>query len=510
MACSKYILTNTGSTIATFNYRRCDDSMWEYQVELEPNQIKNIWLINNTYSTANTTIVVNNQGAFPPTGPTPTPTATPTQTPSNTPTGTSTPTPTPSATQTATPTNTPTQTSSSTPTPTATETATPTNTATVTQTPTQSSTPTNTPTQTPTPFNYSFSLGSGDTQNAACASSTYQLYTTRSQGPTIEVSDELYVDAGFLNPAPDGYYSDGTTWYRVSGGAGEVTFKDDNGCLSLVTPTPTITSTVTSTPTPSVTPTNTPTPSTTPIPRYNYSGLCHDENDADLACGCSGTANIWTNSPVFSASTLFWSDATGPNTGNPNGYYAVDGIVYFVENDCGVGCATGSTLGFTTFCNATPTPTPTSTVTPTVTQTPTNTQTSTPTPTVTSSETPTPTPTFTPTPSVTPEVYNVIFTNNTTTNAQISDFFDISGPITLTNATGSLPVTSGQTLSADHGLTSNDPQVTILGSGSVTFTVTINGVVLYSQSSAIPLTIGVTNASAPLLASDILELTITN
>jgi hypothetical protein len=52
MACSKYTITNTGSTIVNFNYRRCDDSMWEYQVELEPNQTKNIWLINDTYSTA--------------------------------------------------------------------------------------------------------------------------------------------------------------------------------------------------------------------------------------------------------------------------------------------------------------------------------------------------------------------------------------------------------------------------------------------------------------------------
>jgi hypothetical protein len=134
----------------------------------------------------------------------------------------------------------------------------------------------------------------------------------------------------------------------------------------------------------------------------------------------------------------------------------------------------------------------------------------TPTPTPTNTGTPPVTPTLTPTPTVTPEVYNLVFTNNTTTNAEISDFFDTSGPITLTNATGSLPVTSGQTLSADHGLTSTDPQVSILGSGSITFTVTINGVLLYSQSSTIPLTIGVTNASAPLLASDVLELTISN
>lgn len=133
MACSKYILTNTGSTIVTFNYRRCDDSMWEYQVELEPNQIKNIWLIDGTYSTANTTIVVSNQGSFPPVEPTPTPTKTPTPTPSVTPTQTNTPTP--STTAAVTPTPTPSTTASGTPTP----------------TPTQSGTPSETPTGTPTP-----------------------------------------------------------------------------------------------------------------------------------------------------------------------------------------------------------------------------------------------------------------------------------------------------------------------------------------------------------------------
>ena len=52
MACSKYTITNTGSTIVNFNYRRCDDSMWEYQVELLPSQTKNVWLMDDTYSTA--------------------------------------------------------------------------------------------------------------------------------------------------------------------------------------------------------------------------------------------------------------------------------------------------------------------------------------------------------------------------------------------------------------------------------------------------------------------------
>ena len=70
MACSKYTLTNTGSTSVNFTYKRCDDTMWEYQVELEPNQTKNIWLVNNTYTIAElfkSKISLTNDGPFPPT-----------------------------------------------------------------------------------------------------------------------------------------------------------------------------------------------------------------------------------------------------------------------------------------------------------------------------------------------------------------------------------------------------------------------------------------------------------
>jgi len=100
MNCNKYILTNTGSTIVNFNYRRCDDTMWEYQVELQPNQTKNIWLIEGTYSTAFYDLIyLVDEGLFPPT-PMPTPTPTPTFIPTNTPTPTPTVTPTPSMGQT--------------------------------------------------------------------------------------------------------------------------------------------------------------------------------------------------------------------------------------------------------------------------------------------------------------------------------------------------------------------------------------------------------------------------
>lgn len=70
MACSKYTLANTGSTSVNFTYKRCDDTMWEYQVELTPNQIRNIWLINGSYTIAElfkSKIALINDGPFPPT-----------------------------------------------------------------------------------------------------------------------------------------------------------------------------------------------------------------------------------------------------------------------------------------------------------------------------------------------------------------------------------------------------------------------------------------------------------
>jgi hypothetical protein len=52
MKCFKYVLTNTGATTVNFSYRRCDDFLWEYQVELLPNQIKTVWSISDTLSSA--------------------------------------------------------------------------------------------------------------------------------------------------------------------------------------------------------------------------------------------------------------------------------------------------------------------------------------------------------------------------------------------------------------------------------------------------------------------------
>lgn len=106
MNCIKYRLINTGDTIVSFNYMRCDDSMWQYNVELNPGESKNVWFDEGTFSFTdfNNTPIVEDYGIFPAVtnSPTPTPsyepTATPTPTPSTTPPVTPTVTPTPSGT----------------------------------------------------------------------------------------------------------------------------------------------------------------------------------------------------------------------------------------------------------------------------------------------------------------------------------------------------------------------------------------------------------------------------
>jgi hypothetical protein len=128
MACKKYTLTNTTSSTQTFSYQECSNSMWVYDVLLEPNQTKTIWLLDSTfqsYYTNDMTIV--DEGVFPPTPSSSSSTPTPTPTQSVTPSSSSTPTPTPSVTTTptVTPSVTPSGTASVTPTPTITPSATP-------------------------------------------------------------------------------------------------------------------------------------------------------------------------------------------------------------------------------------------------------------------------------------------------------------------------------------------------------------------------------------------------
>jgi hypothetical protein len=180
----------------------------------------------------------------------------------------------------------------------------------------------------------------------------------------------------------------------------------------------------------------------------------------------------------------------------------------------------------------TPTPTPTNTVTPT--PTPTNTETETPTPTPTNTETPTPTNTETPTPTptntetptntptntetptntptITPtatRIYNTVFINETTTDSEISSIIDNSGPIILTNTTGTFPVTSGQTLSGDHGTTDAAPRALITGTSLTRYRVTLDGGTLGVGTAIPPFTLPI-SGGGPISSINRVVVTISN
>ena len=329
MACSKYTLTNTGTTAVNFNYRRCDDAMWQYQVNLDPNETKNIWLINGTYSIASLfqpNILLVNNGVYP---------LTPTPTPTNTPTPTITPT------ASVTPTITPT--TSVTPTPTITPTASVTPTITPTITPTQTPTNTQTPTPTITPTNAldSFSITSGSTANAACAGGLSG--TIYAENLLFDTNTQFYNNPNStVSGNMSGFYSFGGQVVQLNSN-GSLTTGIYTLCSAVPSPTPTptqtqtptITPTNTSTPTPTptntVTPTNTQTPTNTSTPTptqtigyYTYS------------LGTGATSTDACNDFVSAPNTIYGtvSGGPGPNPGEflyfntgltipvANGYYS--------------------------------------------------------------------------------------------------------------------------------------------------------------------------------------------
>lgn len=308
MACSKYVLTNTGSTIVNFSYRRCDDSLWDYQVELLPNQTKNIWVINGTYTVApafKNVINFVNEGSFPPISATTTPTPTPT----NTPTITQTPTNTPTQSQTPTNTETPTPT----PTTTETPTQTPTNTGTPTQTPTNTATITPSPSHTPLEPHFEYTgITSGLTTNEACTSlTTFNLW-----GNATEFDNcTAFYFGSFENPQA-GYYSDGTVVVELDA-LGDV-IDGSSGLCSLQpspTPTPTVTTTVTQTPT------NTPSPTPT-FGYYSYSLA----SGATINDACSGTTFAVYGLPAGGPGPnlgeyLYLTPGNPPTNPVPDGYY---------------------------------------------------------------------------------------------------------------------------------------------------------------------------------------------
>jgi hypothetical protein len=61
-----------------------------------------------------------------------------------------------------------------------------------------------------------------------------------------------------------------------------------------------------------------------------------------------------------------------------------------------------------------------------------------------------------------------------------------------------------------HGTTDDNPIIQINGSGTITYSVLVNGVNVISGGSGLPVPILVTSGGSPLLSTDVLVVTITD
>jgi hypothetical protein len=394
MACSKYTLTNTGSTLVNFNYRRCEDSLWEYQVELNPNQTKNIWLIDNTYSIAlsfKNSVSLVNQGVFPSIS------ASQTQTPTQTPTPTTTPTPSVTATN--------------------------------TQTPTNTSTPTQTQTSTPTPTGnrVAFTVYSGATSDEACGQ-YYSTITIYGEQPLFDANTIFYDNiSGPSIGVLTGYFNNSQIIVQLNNGIEIGGF----GLCQTLTPTPSVTPTQTPTPTNTGTPTQTPTQTPTPsVTTTNTSTPTNTPTQTPTKTPTPSVTTTNTSTPTNTPTKTPTPSVTTTNTSTPT-----------------------KTPTQTPTNTNTPSITPTNTNTPSITPTNTNTPSITPTNTSTPTNTPSVTTTNTPTPSVT--TTNTSTPTNTPTNTSTPTNTP-TNTSTPTNTTTPTPTIGYYTYSLGTGVTSND------------------------------------------------------
>jgi hypothetical protein len=208
---------------------------------------------------------------------------------------------------------------------------------------TTTATPTTTTTTTTVAF-YSFllnstsGLGNGP---AACADyavpNRATFYASSANGPTIQNGTFLYTDSGLTTPIPNGYYSDGTTYWFFSGGN-----TGDSGTLCSATTTTTTSTTIIVT-------------TWTGYAAFNATSACE---------GTSGNSvTLYTSGSTLIVGVVFYQDpglTTPFNSGAFGNYVAIGGLVYFLGN---VG---GGTIDSISTC---PTTTTTTTLPPTTTTT---------------------------------------------------------------------------------------------------------------------------------------------
>lgn len=195
-----------------------------------------------------------------------------------------------------------------------------------------------TPTVTPTITVYTYNLGFHAVSGYTACDARQDAYYSIDNEFLFGNDTVLYTDAALTTLAPNGYYSNGTNFWRIIGGNGTLTAQ-----TSCIPPTPTTTTTLT--------PTVTPTPPT--------SWLLSSGTTGQGACA-NTTTNTYYAAPfaTLAEGTILYTDAA-LTTPVPTGYYSDGTNYYWVKLPAGDIFAVGACLAPTPTITYTPTYTPT-------------------------------------------------------------------------------------------------------------------------------------------------------
>jgi hypothetical protein len=302
------------------------------------------------------------------------------------------------------------------------------------------------------------------------------FYST--SGTSLGIGEFLYSNPSLSTVADDGYYSDGTNWWRVRFGAGYIA--STGSCSTTTTTTSTST---TQAPTTTTTSTSTSTSTTTTTLAPDSFNLGYDASIGWQACYATTATYYVASGFILQIGTYLYSDI-GLSIPAVDGYYS-NGSNYwevaFGELISEAPCPTTSTTSTT----STSTSTTSTSTTSTSTSTTTSTTTAAPTTTTTTAAPTTTTTTAAPTTTTT----TAAPTTTTTTAAPTTTTTTTGAPTTTTTTTTAAPTTTTTTIASNSVLITPDSYAGTTTSCAATATLNVyylgtlgDGVTLYTDS----------------------------
>ena len=307
-------------------------------------------------------------------------------------------------------------------------------------------------------------------------------------GTSLGVGEFLYSNQSLSTVAADGYYSDGTNWWRVRFGAGYIA--STGSCSTTTTTTQAPTTTTTSTSTTSTSTTSTSTSTTLAPDTFN---LGYDASVGWQACYAT-TATYYTVSGevlengafIYSDSTLSVPPADGYYSNGANYWNVISGEL-FDETPCPTTSTTSTTSTSTTSTSTSTTSTTSTSTSTSTTSTSTSTSTTTepPTTTTSTSTSTTAAPTSTSTTSTTTIPLPPGETSTTTTSTTEPPTTTTTSTSTTTTTTTAAPQCTydGLTVVCDNTTTTTTgaPTTTTTTEAATTTTTSATQLLVYAK-----------------------------